>query len=344
MHKKALIFSIIVALLMNPSYIWAKTYQLSSLPYLGWAPYNIADVKGFWEEEGVKVEVTIFSSSPDYIKAVTSSPFDFIPVPLASIVDFNNAGLDLVFTGTLDIANGFKQLILKKSLENKNLAGQLVGSYGDESSSKFLLAKYLKSVGNNLNDVRIVTMSNEDLASNFIFGRIKAAVFFGPLKEKALIEGDGFIAASTLIPLKKNSSQSIYTLDAYGLTMPRGKYNKIPPEDLKRIFRGWIRAVKWMKNPKNEREFHQILNTYTFRNLPTFSTNTLNAMATETKFLSVNKLQKFNKTDIGAHLIEIRTVLADNGILKGKQLERFTINNIIKNKSLIEVLGEKNMQ
>jgi ABC-type nitrate/sulfonate/bicarbonate transport system substrate-binding protein len=35
----------------------AETYTLGLLPSIGWSQYRVAEVKGFWEKQGITIEL-----------------------------------------------------------------------------------------------------------------------------------------------------------------------------------------------------------------------------------------------------------------------------------------------
>ena len=123
------------------------SYSLAMVPFVPWVVYNVAEKKGFWEKQGIEVSVKVYITEDKYVDAVINDKNDFFPLPLASTIDFINSGKDLVYLGMLDRSNGHKHLIQKNSHLQKPLKGETVALYAEESTTKYTVARYLKTKG-----------------------------------------------------------------------------------------------------------------------------------------------------------------------------------------------------
>jgi NitT/TauT family transport system substrate-binding protein len=332
--KKALcVFMIIGFLLIGSLSVAAETYTLGMLPLVGWSQYRVAEVKGLWEKQGITVKNVDYVWPLDSGKGGAQRRFDLTPIPLAYTATFRDAGAsDTMYLGTLSIADHHKYLIIKKDLVNKSLKGQTIGNFLPEfdSTNDFLLSSYLKTVNTELADVRLVAMNPDELEANFIHNRLQAVLTLNR-GNKFYEKADGVIAISTL---------DFY--EPHGLTIIReGGRNAIPPEDLKKIMRGAVEAIEWIRNPANWEEYKAILKEYYLPpDSPELSDEQFRVMARDAKFVDPQTLLEHNQQILRDHFAEFRAFLVSEGSVKEETLNAFTYDNVVYNQALIEVLQE----
>ena len=305
----------------------AATYKLGMLPLIGWAEYRVAQVKGFWEKQGVHVELFEYASPIDHRRGYEQNRFELAPVPLASTANLRNTGLsDVIYLGTMSVADHHKYLILKNDLLRKSLKGQTIGVFAIDAGNMFLLTAYLKSVNTRLADVRLVEMSPNDEEANFIAGRLQAVL--------ALDRGNQFYEpAKGVIAL---STRDFY--EPHGLFVRKSFLEKISPEDLKKILRGCVEAIQWIRDPANWEEYKGILKQYFLADQPDLSDDQMRALVQEGKFFDPQTLLVHNQQQLTDYFTQFRAFLVTEGILKADVLNAFTQDDVIKNQALIEVL------
>lgn len=111
----------------------AETYTISMLPDVAWSYYQVAEVKGLWEKQGVSVKLVHYTNPPDVIRGAIKRRVDFVPLPMPVIAGYQESGgADMTYLGTFSISDQHKYLIIKNDLANKSLKGQTIGIFANE--------------------------------------------------------------------------------------------------------------------------------------------------------------------------------------------------------------------
>jgi ABC-type nitrate/sulfonate/bicarbonate transport system substrate-binding protein len=329
--KKMLWVMMIIGLLFVGSVpVAAETYTIGMLPDAGWANFQVAGAKGFWEQQGVSVKLVHYTVPLELMQAVLQRRFDFIPGPLTSPATFRDAGVfDAVYVGTFSMADYHKYLILKNDLVNKSLKGKTIGIFVADHANRFLLSSYLKTVNTTLADVRLVEMTPKELEANFIHNRVQGVLGIGRGDMLAKKSG-GVIVIST---------HDFY--EPHGLTiLKQGGLAAIPSYDLKKILRGCVEANVWIQDPTNWDEYTAILKQ--FLGNPDLSDDQIREFMKQGKLFEPQMLLEHNQQKLTDYFTQFRAFLAaeGEGVLKADVLKEFTYDNVIKNQALIEVLQE----
>lgn len=333
--KKLVGAAIVGGWLLIGSLVWAaETYTLGFIPLVGWSHYKVAEVKGFWEKQGVTVTLIDYINPIDTSHGVVQRYFDLTPLPMAVMGLYRDAGVtDSVYLGTLNIADYTKYVVIKKDLVNKSLKGQTVGTFLIDQANSFLLSTYLKSVGTSLLDIRQVEMFADDLEANFIHDRLQVVLALDR-KNRFYEQANGVVAIST---------HDFY--EPHGLMALReDPLNTIPHEDLKKIMRGCIEAILWQQDPANWEEFKAILKQY----FPLGASDDLTdeqyrIHLTDGKRVDPQMLLEHNQQRLQEYFSEFKDFCATpeaKGVMSDAVLKDFTYDSVIKNQALIEVLQE----
>lgn len=332
MKNVVCIMMLVGVLLVGSLSAAAETYTLGLLPLVGWSQYRVAEVKGLWEKQGVTVKIVDYVWPLDSAQGGAQRRFDLTPVPMAYTVTFRDAGaFDTMYLGTLSIADHHKYLIIKNDLVNKSLKGLTIGNFlPAESANNFFLASYLTTVNTDLADIRQVEMNPDELEANFRHNRLQA-VLAVDRGNKFYEEADGVIAIST---------RDFY--EPHGLSIIReGGKNAIPAEDLKKIMRGCVEAIEWIRDPANWEEYKAILQEYYLPpGSPELSDEQFRMMAQDAKFVDPQTLLEHNQQRLRDYFTQYRAFLVSQGSVQEDVLNAFTYDNVIHNQALIEVLQE----
>lgn len=333
MKKAVCIFAIIGFLLISSLSVAAETYTLGLLPVIGWSQYRVAEVKGFWEKQGITIEIVDYVWPLDSAQGGAQRRFDLTPVPMAYTVTFRDGGaVDNMYLGTLSIADHHKYLIIKKDLANQSLKGQTIGNFLPDSTNDFLLSSYLNTVNTGLADIRQVPMNPDELEANFAHGRLQAVLTLD-LGNEFYKDTDGVLAISTL---------DFY--EPHGLSIIReGGRNAIPLEDLKKIMRGCVEAIEWIRDPANWEEYKAILKQYYLPpDSPELSDEQFRRMAKDAKYLDPQTLLEHNQQILRDYFAKYRAFLLSHDAPRVKEeiLNAFTYDDVVYNQALIEVLQE----
>lgn len=331
MKRVVQMMTVVGLLLVSSITMAAEPYTLGTLSIIAWSEYRVAEVKGFWEKQGVDVKIVDYVWPLDSGRAGAQRRFDLTPLPMTYLVTFQDGGaFDAVYLGTFSLANQHKYLVIKKALANKELKGVTIGNFLPCAANDFFIANYLKTVNTNFADIRQVEMNPDGLESNFIQGRLQAVLTLD-LADNFYEKGDGMVALST---------QNFY--EPHGLSIIRaGGAKSIPPEDLKKILRGVLDAILWMQDPANWEEYKAILKQYFLPpNTPELTDEQYRRLVQDHQFPDPQTLLEQNQQPLRDLFTEFRTFLAANGSVKDEVLQAFTYENAVYNQALIEVLQE----
>ena len=145
-----------------------------------------ADAKGYFAEEGITLNLTVFENGPTEIAAMESGAMDvaFIGPGAHKLCSTGNAeGFLLQHLGDGDSILGLKGI---KTLEE--LKGKKIG-YAAGTSSETILTTALASVGLTMDDVDALSMDATALTTAALSGSVDAVAAWSPYSLTILAEG-----------------------------------------------------------------------------------------------------------------------------------------------------------
>ena len=164
------------------------TLQLAYMSNWGalWAAAT-ADAKGYFEEEGITVEMTPFEDGPTEIAAMESGSIDiaYIGPGAHSLCSTGNAEVVLLqHLGDGDCIIGLKGITTLEELEGKTIG------YSAGTSSETILNVALESVGLTLDDVNAMSMDSTALTTAALSGDLDAVAAWSPLSLTILAQAE----------------------------------------------------------------------------------------------------------------------------------------------------------
>ncbi len=324
---KRIIFTAMCISLIFSGMAYARTYKIGMTGWAGWSPNNVADVKGFWKALGLDVQVIVLANNQELDNAFINRRVDIANEMIGTWVGLYSEGIPLKIIAELDWSHGGDKIIAKKDFDIKKLKGQMIGVYLNQPPVFFFLNKYLEANMLRLSDVRIVELDAEGLADNFIAGRFPMIVDYDPHAIRAEQQGNGRITAT---------SATYPGCIPEGYAIHEDALKEIPVEELVKIFKGWIEAVKWIKDEKNWEEYKKILNTKTFEGGEPYSDKDLKEMCDAVSIHNEKMLLERNKNNSGlaVYLNELKAMLKENNMLK----KEFKPEEIFDNTAIKEAL------
>ncbi len=301
-------FAMMFMLLLN-GISYARTYKIGMLQWAGFSSNNVADVKGFWKSQGIDVQLINLANCQELYNAFVNNRIDIAHEMIGTWVGLYMEGSPITNIAELDWSHGGDKIIVKKDFNVRLLKGQSIGIYWNKISVLFFLNKYLESKKIRLSDVRPVELDSDGLADNFIAGRFQVIVNYDPQALRAERQGNGNLVATT----------ASYTgCMPCGYAVKTESLKTIPKDDLVKIFKGFIEAVKWIKDEKNWEEYKKILNTRTFEGGQPYSDQDLKQMLDAVRIHDEKNLTERNKDAGGlfTYLNELKMMLKDNNLLK----------------------------
>jgi NitT/TauT family transport system substrate-binding protein len=156
------------------------TIRLAVSSWVGYGPLWLAEERGFFDEEGVAVDLTLVEVSADRITAMQADRLDASATTIDTWTLFAAQGADLVQVLAVDESAGGDGIVAKQEIATiADLAGKTI-AVQSASTSQFLLANALSEAGLSLDDVTLLDMSSGDAGAAFVAGQVDAAVTWQP--------------------------------------------------------------------------------------------------------------------------------------------------------------------
>ncbi len=282
-----------------------KSIKIGVIIYPGFAPFFIADEKGYFEKEGVNAEVVLISDPNQAIPLLESNEVQL----LFSSADFttiiSDAGVDVKEIFASDIGYGSDGLLVKNDVNNiSDLKGKTV-YLGMGYPSHFLFRYLTKQAGLENDDVTLVDMGADQVGAAFVAGQIDYGMSWEPWLSQAAERKDGKLLFSS------KDEPGIIT-DTF---VVRTDTLNSRTEDVKAIVRAWFDSIKFINSSPSE------ANSIMAKNLG-LSVEDFEAQVSTIKFLTHQEnLDKFSKKtslnlyDLTDKVIEI---YSEDGIIQSK--------------------------
>lgn len=205
--------------------------------WIGEGLYYVAQEKGFFDKEGVKVELINFDDGANAKQLINTNKIDAVYVTGESIVILNEAGSKVKAIAMNDTSFGADGIVASKEIKTiKDLKGKKV-AVEIGNASNFLLAYFLKQNGMSMNDIEVVNSAAPDAGAAFVAGKVDAAVTWEPWLSKAKEREGGHILVST----KDQDSQIMGVMPVF-----RQEVLDTRKDDVKKMLRALFEARTWI--------------------------------------------------------------------------------------------------
>jgi ABC-type nitrate/sulfonate/bicarbonate transport system substrate-binding protein len=205
-----------------------------------WVPFQVAKAKGFFTDEGLDAEVTVFTTGATATEAFRAGRGDFISagdLPSAAMWKTGNVvGLAPMSSDTeiFGIA-GRKDINSPRDLRGRKVATRM-GSTGE-----FLLYRYLASGGLTPTEVTIIDLAPPEMVLALAHGDIDAFAWLAPFTTRAVATGTN---AKLVTSAKGLANNRIV------LSVARSFANQ-NPELVRKVLRASNRAIQFVRaNPE----------------------------------------------------------------------------------------------
>lgn len=150
-----------------------------------WVPLQVAKAKGYFQAEGLDVELTVFTTGTTATEAFRAGRGDFISagdLPSAAMWRSGAAIGVAPMSSDTEIFGivGKNDINSPKDLRGKKV-GTRVGSTGE-----FLLYRYLASGGVNTSEVNVIDLAPPEMVISLVHGDIDAFSWLAPFTTRAL--------------------------------------------------------------------------------------------------------------------------------------------------------------
>lgn len=215
--------------------------KLALSPWPGWFVWYLVKEKGFFEKNGVNVELVWFPVYSDSLSALATGKVDANSQTLSDTIAPASKGIKLKAVLVNDNSNGGDGIVVKPNINSlSDLKGKKIATELGTVDHLLMLNGLQKS---NLkeSDVSFTNMAVNDAGPAFISGNLDAAVLWEPFLSKAIDEGKGKLLFSS-----KDTPGLIPDLLVF-----KEDVTKKRPDDVKKIIKAWYDALDyWKANPE----------------------------------------------------------------------------------------------
>lgn len=224
------------------------TVKLGISSWIGFAPMYLAEKKGLFEKNGVKVKLQTIQSATDRRTAMAANRIQGFLTTVDTHVMTAAADIPVYQVLALDTSSGGDGIVAKKDIKSfADLKEKKVAIDTSGGASYFWFMYMLDRNGMSMDDVQIVNMSAGDAGAAFVGGKVDAAVTWQPWLTKAEKTSFGHVLLSS-------DKTPGLIVDSLGL---RKDFVDENPKLVQGIVDAWYDALDYAK--KNPDEANQIM-------------------------------------------------------------------------------------
>lgn len=223
----------------------AETLRLGYESWVAPGPFFIAREKGWFEEEGVSVELVNIEDVRIRASALATGEVDAITANIDEAILHLAAEGKMRFVFAMAESSGGDGVIASNDIEDiASLKGKTV-AVQPGTSRQFYLNALLRAVGLNESDVTTVALAPGEAGLAFERAEVDAAVTWEPW----LARGKNMPHGQVLTDTSKNPGLLVEMLVAQGGGLEKRR------NEFEALYRAWSRAVAWAnKNPNDSAE------------------------------------------------------------------------------------------
>lgn len=213
----------------------AGTLSISHTTWIGYGTLYLAQDLGYFEKQGLKVELPAIEESSLYMAAQAAGKSSGSASTVDEILKYRPKTC-FKSVVALDESSGGDGILANKDITSiKDLKGKTI-SVNESGTSTFWLAYLLKQQGMSLDDIKIQNMTADDAAAAFISGHIPVAVTWEPNLSLARSKHAGHV-------LVDSSSTPGVIVDVVAL---RCDVIQNQSQDVKALVKGIYQAVDYL--------------------------------------------------------------------------------------------------
>jgi NitT/TauT family transport system substrate-binding protein len=225
----------------------AEPLKVAQSTWVGYGPLYIAQEKGFFDEEGLEVELIVMEDPKIRFPALAAGQIDVAVSTVDTVLNYLSDQQSYRYLFAIDDSKGGDGIVANKDIETvADLEGKSV-AYAEGSVSQFYLGVLLKEAGLSLDDVETQNMTAGDAGAAFVAERVDAAVTWEPWLTRGQQAEHGHLLV--------DSSTSPGLITDVAITTPEKLGERA--DDLEALYRAWVKAVEFQGT--NEKEADEIM-------------------------------------------------------------------------------------
>lgn len=218
------------------------TFRFSVNTWVGYAPFFLAQEKGFFAEEGIDAEIVVIEDVAQRKNALTSGRLDGAADTVDALPLYIDQGVPGTMVAQLDVSDGADGIVAVDGITSiADLKGKKIAVQRNFVSEAFLNYALIDA-GLSPSDVTPVDMEGGAAGAAFVAGSVDAAVTFEPWLTNASEREGGHLLASS----------RDYPGAIVDVLFIHPEYLQSNPEAVRGVLRAWFRAVEFAKTNPDE--------------------------------------------------------------------------------------------
>ncbi|OSQ27660.1 ABC transporter substrate-binding protein [Thalassospira sp. MCCC 1A03138] len=210
--------------------------------WVGYGPLYIARDKGFFEEEGLDVDLVVMEDVKTRMPALAAGRIDVAVTTIDTVLAFYSPEHPLSYLFALDDSRGGDGIVAGKDIKTiADLKGKSI-AFTEGSVSQFFLSVLLKDAGMKLSDVNALNMSAGDAGAAFVAQKVDAAVTWEPWLTRGTDTDHGHVLVDSTKTPGLITDIMVTTNDMLEKNRPA----------MEGLYRAWSKAIAWQKDNVEE--------------------------------------------------------------------------------------------
>lgn len=216
-------------------------FVLSVNSWVGFGPFWLAKEKGFFDEQGINVDIQTMEDTGQRKIALAKGDIDGLGDTVDLLVLERDENVPAVAVMQIDASNGADGILATENIKNvANLKGQKIAVQKNFVSEAFL-NYVLQKNGLAPTDVQTIDTEAGAAGAAFVSGAVNVAVTFEPWLSKAKERNGGHVLVSS----------ADYPGVVVDILSINEKYLKNHPDIVKKVMRAWFKTIAyWKSNPQ----------------------------------------------------------------------------------------------
>lgn len=210
--------------------------------WVGYGPLYIARDKGFFEEEGLDVDLVVMEDVKTRMPALAAGRIDVAVTTIDTVLAFYSPEHPLSYLFALDDSRGGDGIVAGKDIKTiADLKGKSI-AFTEGSVSQFFLSVLLKDAGMKLSDINALNMSAGDAGAAFVAQKVDAAVTWEPWLTRGKDTDHGHVLVDSTKTPGLITDIMVTTNDMLEKNRPA----------MEGLYRAWSKAIAWQKDNVEE--------------------------------------------------------------------------------------------
>lgn len=234
------IFSIFT--IVSCSKVEKEPFKIAIVTWVGYGPFYIAEEKGYYQEEGIGVEIVRIEEEGARKSAFVSGKIHGAVNTVDTLASSVPRGVPGRVIFKIDESFGGDGIVAKNDITEINqLKGRTV-AYPQGLPSHFFLLYLLDKAGMTTSDIISRNMEAGDAGAAFVAGKVDAAVTWEPWLSQAAETKHGHVLVTS-----KEAPGLVVDIFMITPTIAKNRTN-----DVRKLMRAWFKALDFVKQNPDE--------------------------------------------------------------------------------------------